>query len=444
MTTMHHRIIVIGCALLGCRDQGAAADGNSTGVESTGSATTSIDDGDETPADTTAVATDGGTTGATDGPTFAEDVAPILAAHCWGCHVDGGIAPFDLVDYETAASAGAAIVAATSSRAMPPWPLDASGDCQHFVDERWLSDDELATLAAWQDAGAPSGDLTLAPAPPQAPPGLTDVSATIAIEPYTPEGSAAEPLDDYRCFVIDPPSPTDTVLTAFEVHPGVAAQAHHVVVFSLGTDEAEAQAMAQSGTDGRPGYTCFGGAGVSSAEIVAAWAPGVPVGRYPDGTGARVPGGRRFVLQMHYNLSAGALEDATSIDLAFDDTAIPLRTIIAIDANLAIPPETDAHEETNVEPLSDEPVTLVTAFPHMHQLGRTLRVELADGTCVIDVPRWDFHWQQTYSFADPVVVPGGAQVGLRCTYDSTGVSGVTNFGEGTSDEMCVVQFFALP
>jgi len=442
---MKTRAIVIACVLVGCRDDGSSTDGETSGAETTGAVTTVGDASTAMPGETTTSSVDEGTTGVAEGPTFAEDVAPILAQHCWSCHVEGGIAPFSLVDYDSAATAGASIVAATASRYMPPWPLDASGDCQHFVDERWLSDDELATLAAWVDAGKPAGDLSLVPPPPGEPPGLEQVSATIATEPYTPEGSPPEnPLDDYRCFVIDSPSATDTVLTAFEVHPGVVEQAHHVVLFSLGTAEAEAEAMARSGSDGRPGYTCFGGAGVGAAEIVAAWAPGVPVGRYPDGTGARVPGGRRLVLQMHYNLSAGASEDVTSVDLELDDTAVPLRTVLAIDTDLAIPPETEEHVETNVGGFGPDPVTLVAAFPHMHQLGRTLRVELGDGTCVIDVPRWDFHWQQTYSFTEPVVVPGNSQVGLRCVYDSTGVAGETNFGEGTSDEMCAVQFFALP
>jgi len=434
---MKTRALAIACVLVGCRDDGSLAEDytGDWGTSSTAStATSSTEDGvGET------------TTGAAQGPTFADDVAPILAQHCWSCHAEGGIAPYSLVDYESAAALAAAIVAETQSRTMPPWPLDASGSCQQFVDERWLTNAELETLAAWVDAGTLPGDLSLVPPPPGEPPGLAQVSATIAIEAYTPEGSPPDnPFDDYRCFVIDAPSATDTVLTAFEVHPGVVEQAHHVVLFSLGTAEAETEALGRSGSDGRPGYTCFGGAGVGAAEIVAAWAPGVRVGRYPEGTGARVPGGRRLVLQMHYNLSTGASEDMTSMDLELDDTATPLRTVLAIDTELAIPPDTPQHVESNVDSFGSDPVTLVAAFPHMHQLGRTLRVELDDGTCIIDVPRWDFHWQQTYSYTAPVVVPGNAQVGLSCVYDSTGVAGVTTFGEGTSDEMCAVQFFALP
>jgi hypothetical protein len=442
----------IACLVPGAALVLAIACGDDDGATEQGDGgTTAADDDDDdgTSAPTTTTATtvdpDDSTGGVPTGPTFAEDVAPILAEHCWSCHLEGGIAPFPLLTYEDAHDFGPSIVAATETRYMPPWPLDGSGACNSFVDERWLDDDEIATLAAWVDAGRPPGDLTLVPEPPGEPPHLEVVSATLAIEPYVPQPDPpANPFDDYRCFVVDPGLTEDSVLTALEVHPGVAAQAHHIVLFALGTDDAEADALAQSGADGRPGYPCFGGANVANASIAGAWAPGVPIMRFPEGTGAPVPAGRSMVLQMHYNLAAGGEEDATTVDVTFDDSAIALRQIVVIDSDLAIPPETVGHVEQASMVLGAEPVEIVAAFPHMHTLGRQLRVEVGADGCAIDVPRWDFHWQQLYSYAEPLVIPGGAEVTIGCSYDSTGRDQVTTFGEGTSDEMCVALFFALP
>jgi len=337
-----------------------------------------------------------------------------------------------------------AIVAATEARTMPPWPLDASGACGSFVGERVLGDDEIATIAAWVDAGKLPGDLSLVPAPPQ-PPALATVSATIAIEPYTPQGNPPEnPNDDYRCFVVAPPTASDTVLTGFEVHPGVESQVHHIVVFGLESDAAQAAAVAMSGQDGRPGYTCFGGSGVGDSSLLVGWAPGVPVGEYPVGTGVPVSGGRALVVQMHYNLAAGAELDATRVDLRFDAGAIPLRSLTLVDTDLTIPPNTTDHVEGASTTFGGSDVTIVAAFPHMHQIGKELHVEVATGECAIGVPRWDFHWQQLYSYTTPIVIPGGAQVNLTCRYDSTGRDETTYFGEGSSEEMCGIQFLALP
>ena len=34
--------------------------------------------------------------------TFTRDVAPLLQAHCTGCHHEGGVAPFSLLTFEDA------------------------------------------------------------------------------------------------------------------------------------------------------------------------------------------------------------------------------------------------------------------------------------------------------------------------------------------------------
>ncbi|MBM4374822.1 MAG: cytochrome c [Deltaproteobacteria bacterium] len=88
----------------------------------------------------------GGSGGA--GPTYHEHIAPILAEHCVSCHESGGIGPFPLDNYGDAASVAALIKKLTGNRTMPPFLADNSGECHTFDGARWLSDAELATLAA--------------------------------------------------------------------------------------------------------------------------------------------------------------------------------------------------------------------------------------------------------------------------------------------------------
>ena len=45
-------------------------------------------------------------------PSFARDVAPVIADKCAGCHRPGGIAPFSLVTAKQISSSSAAIAAA--------------------------------------------------------------------------------------------------------------------------------------------------------------------------------------------------------------------------------------------------------------------------------------------------------------------------------------------
>ena len=89
------------------------------------------------------------------GPTFTKDVAPILYKSCAGCHRPGEMAPMSLLDYQSARPWAKSIREAVLLRKMPPWFADAS--IGHFANDPRLSAEELETIKAWVDSGAPEG-----------------------------------------------------------------------------------------------------------------------------------------------------------------------------------------------------------------------------------------------------------------------------------------------
>src|SRR5215467_14566972 len=98
-------------------------------------------------------------------PTFAEDVAPIMYQNCTGCHHVGGMAPFSLISYDTAAAHADEIRDAVAERVMPPWhSTDPHGS---FSNDRRLSDEDRNTILRWIDAGAKPGDLKALPPKPE-------------------------------------------------------------------------------------------------------------------------------------------------------------------------------------------------------------------------------------------------------------------------------------
>lgn len=111
--------------------------------------------------------------------TFAE-VAPILYENCIQCHNPEGGAPMSLMDFETAKIYAPLIKYRTGIKdrmgAMPPWYHERDIGLQSFKGDMSLSDDEIATLAAWADGGAPLGD-------PESVPPAPDVPTGWAIEP---------------------------------------------------------------------------------------------------------------------------------------------------------------------------------------------------------------------------------------------------------------------
>ena len=102
---------------------------------------------------------------AADEVTFAKDVAPILQRSCQVCHRPNALAPMSFVTYEETRPWARAIKTKTALREMPPWFIEKNIGIQEFKDDPSLSDAEIATLAAWVDAGAPRGDLADLPPP---------------------------------------------------------------------------------------------------------------------------------------------------------------------------------------------------------------------------------------------------------------------------------------
>ena len=66
---------------------------------------------------------------------------------------------------------------------------------------------------------------------------------------------------------------------------------------------------------------------------------------------------------------------------------------------------------------------------------------------LLDIPRWDFHWQNAYTLTKPVRAEPGDVVRVTCRHDVRkrvrGEHGIPKapryvlWGEGTTDEMCL-------
>lgn len=326
---------------------------------------------------------------------------------------------------------------------MPPMPVDGSGSCNTYSNARWLTDAEIALLASWHAAGAPEGDPSLVPELPELPPGLGTPDAILDMgAEYTPSSSGH---DDYRCFIVDPDLAEDAFLTGYEVLPGAAHIVHHVIAYLPDSDAAAAAAEELDSSEAGLGYTCFGGTGVSATPLVL-WAPGGGVISHPKNTGLPIPAGRKIVLQVHYNLHAGAEPDRTVVHLKLaSSVAQPAAYLPIAHLSMVVEAGQEQAETTYSVGLSESGRAKIVAhgvLPHMHTLGRTLELFATDGAgverCAVSVDRWDFHWQSAWWYETPLVFDPIAAIRLTCGYDTTSRTDPVTWGEGTEDEMCLV------
>ena len=383
-----------------------------------------------------------------DAVTYAKDIAPILDQKCATCHHAGEVAPFALTSYADVKRRAQFIAAVTQSRYMPPWKADSHGE---FVDERRLTDAQIAAIQTWSAEGAPQGN------PHSAPP-VPHFSADWLLGPpdaeFQPSGSytmSADGNDVYRCFVIPTHFGEARWISAMQVRPGNAKIVHHVIVY-LDT-HGKAQQLATQTHDGNPGYTSFGGVGFDASGALGGWAPGNDPHPLPAGVGILLPKDADLVVQVHYHKDGKPETDLTKIGLYFSKARVdkPLR-IFPLMAPLWIPPG-DAHYVTHADMTVPADATLLEVMPHMHLLGHTMTVTAArpDGTTqsLIDVPNWDFNWQSTYVYRQPVKLPKGTKISLAATYDNSASNprNPTNppkrvtWGEQTTDEMCIAFLF---
>src|SRR5262245_61570717 len=70
-------------------------------------------------------------------PTYAHDIAPIIARYCSPCHRPQGAGPFGLGTYSEVSRRARQIAAVTRSRMMPPWPTEPGYG--EFLNQRLLS-----------------------------------------------------------------------------------------------------------------------------------------------------------------------------------------------------------------------------------------------------------------------------------------------------------------
>jgi hypothetical protein len=83
------------------------------------------------------------------------------------------------------------------------------------------------------------------------------------------------------------------------------------------------------------------------------------------------------------------------------------------------------------------------AVLHMHTRGTwaSLSVERAQPAqtqCLLELPKWDFHWQGMYLFDKPQPVSATDELRVECHWDNSATGATAlNWGESTDDEMCL-------
>jgi len=380
--------------------------------------------------------------------TWSDHTAAIFYNNCTSCHNPNGIGGFSLVDYDIAYNYRRAIKVVIETNFMPPWTADPA--IGHYAGERILSEEEKSQIIAWIDQGCIKGDESNAPPPPvynnkgfiQKKPDYE-----VQIPPYRSKAQANK--DDYVCFAIPTDLPEDKIIKAIEIIPGNVEIVHHALLFI------DPDGTSQTDT---VGGDCGGPQG---GYLVTGYVPGSTPTVFPSSdhfnSGMRLPKGSKVVLAMHYPNGSQGMLDSTKVRFFFYDEITRFREIssgpLIQDWSLYFPPNQKKKVKASFPKNGTltQDYTLLSTFPHMHLLGRSIRsyfINNRDTTHLISIPEWDFEWQDFYFFRFMKKIPRGSQLFGEAWYDNT-VNNRNNpndppkavkAGLNTTDEMFLIYF----
>ncbi|MEM9494338.1 MAG: hypothetical protein AAGC55_34650, partial [Myxococcota bacterium] len=194
-----------------------------------------------------------------------------------------------------------------------------------------------------------------------------------------------------------------------------------------------------------PGEPVFDCAGVPPAsEFLFGWVPGSEPTAFDAGMAMRIEPEDQLIMQVHYHTDPGAPPQSDLTKIKLHTAKQPITEYVrviwtgAIDINIG-PGQNSSHGSMCQVPDSAQPIKVIGVAPHMHEIGTTFATYLqrSNGVqeCLVDIPRWDFEWQGSYMFEEPIVLGPGDTLRTDCGFFNTTGQQV-GFGEGTGDEMC--------
>jgi hypothetical protein len=380
-------------------------------------------------------------------PTFSKDVAPIFYKRCVGCHRPKDIAPMSLLDYKSVRPWAKAIRESVVSKRMPPWFADPNHG--HFANDPSLTPQEIATIRAWVEGGAPEGDPRFLPPAPKSTEGWAMGKPDIVID--IGEDYKVTPGEDaYEHFVVPTNFTEGKWIRAAEIRPGNRQVVHHVHVLLVSDDlkmmevastkniPSLAQYLVREGKLSRirqdaPVWNDACAADTPDLPFLrgaqegglAAFLPGRPPDQFPEGTAKWVPAGAKLEFVIHYaRISGPPQTDRTSVGL-YLAPGPPKQVLRRMDLRnffMSIPAGAPAHEVRRCYEFEQDKL-LLSFTPHMHYRGKDITYEVIHPNgkreVLLHVPRYDFNWQLVYRLKEPKLIEKGSRLIVTAHYDNS-------------------------
>lgn len=351
-------------------------------------------------------------------PTFAKDVAPILYESCVTCHRPGQIAPMSLINYQEVRPWARSIKNKVESRAMPPWHLDRRIGIQDFKNDPSLTDDQIATIVRWVDDGAPQGNPADTPTPPEfAPADSWQIGEPDVVVRFPDYAVPAAGPDIFGNLFAEMDLAEDRYITSIQTRPiGDRSRqvVHHALSYAVEQNE-QGESM---------------GGGIFLVE----YASGKQAEIYPPDSGLLLPGGSQARLSYHLHSIGEEIDAQVELGINFlPKGTVPKhiryskqlggsqgQVIGVLDIPAGEVARSDGYTRFNK-------AARITMFqPHMHMLGKYQCIEFIYPTQpvraeTVNCAGFDYNWHMNYNYADDAMplIPAGTILHVTTWHDNS-------------------------
>ena len=341
--------------------------------------------------------------------TYYDAVAPIVQKNCVSCHRQGGIAPFKLDTIADVKAHAAMIKQTVEQGTMPPWQAaPAVGTTKSpWVNDCSLQPADKETLLTWLNGPRALGNIAKAPKPlPAIKDGWSLGKPDMVVTMPQPLFVPATGVLPYRVMDAEVNITEDKWVQSVEVVPSAKQVVHHVLIFIRKPGQFSVEDLNER------------------ASFFAAYVPGTSTATWPEGLAKKLPKGTVLRFQMHYTTNGTAATDQTKLGIRFAAKAPEheIKVTGASNTRFRIPAGDPNYKVVSSVPIPMD-VKMTALMPHMHVRGKAAKYELVfpDGTrkLLLDVPRYDFNWQHTYRYAEPLMVPKNSRLEYTCWFDNS-------------------------
>jgi mono/diheme cytochrome c family protein len=364
--------------------------------------------------------------------TFAKDVAPIFQRSCQNCHRPGAVAPMSLISYEDARPWARSIKNRVSKREMPPWTLDKNVGIQEMKNDISLTDEEVAKVVKWVDAGAPMGNPADMPKPREFDDpriwhignGKPDLIVSMPKPFKVPAVGADVTLE----FLAETGLTEDRWIKEIETKPDTKGfrVVHHA---ALDLVEPSGDLNATRDNYGQGGARSF----------LSEYALGKDADIFPTDSGRLVKAGSKVNFNMHFYSTGEEVESTTSVGMVFYPKGyVPKHPVITQHmgdtSDLDVPSGTVSRVDGYVT--LSENTQLIMIQPHMHSRGvrqcteaimpmTSGQVSRGNGSrterTTLNCINFDMNWNIAYTYKEDYapLLPKGTILHIISWYDNT-------------------------